>query len=122
MTSRVCLATLVLGALIYVLAPSPVSIAVEGSRFPFEPATVRLKLTIEPDSRNRWVWFGLDDGQTDRPSYVSGHSLNGADEPRTRWREFRDVAAGSYAAFIQVQRVDGTEATARDTVTVQARY
>jgi hypothetical protein len=120
MTRRLCIACLAILGLIYVVTPEPVRITVEGARFPFEPAYVRVRVTVEPDPDNRGLWIGLASvGDVVHGSY---EQLEGDRSPRTRWREFKHVEAGAYVAYAVIERVDGTRAEARDTVTVQARY
>lgn len=83
------------------LAPAPdVSIAVEG-RYGFEPATVRLRVRVEPDSRNRGLAYGVDSADFVSSSW---EDLPGERAPITRWATYRDLPAGEYIAYAEVVR------------------
>ena len=97
-----------------------VQIAVEGGRMRMEPAYIRLRVTVEPHQDNRGLWVGLVDGDYVAASSYEG--LEGGRSPRTRWREFKDMGAGNYDAFVVLERVDGSRIEARDRVTVLSRY
>lgn len=92
-------------------------IAVESGRISFEPAFVRLRIRVEPHPENRALAVGIVSDSFETSSF---EQLDGG-SARTRWREFRDVPAGEYAAFAHLVRSDGSEAVAQDTITVIGR-
>lgn len=84
-----------------ILAPNhPISIAVEG-RLQFEPATIRLKVRVEPDIHNRGLAYGVDSVDFISSSW---EDLPGDRGRITRWATYRDLPAGEYVAWAEVVR------------------
>lgn len=73
----------------------------EGYAIQFAPAYVRLRILVEPDAANRGLYVALVSEGFETSSY---EQLEGMDSPRTRWREFKDVPEGEYAAVAVVER------------------
>ena len=97
----------------------PVSIAVEGSRYQYEPATVRLRVRVERDPANRALTVALVSDGFERSSL---EQLDGTAAPLVRWVEYRDVPFGVYSAVAVVQRTEKGLLRAEDTLTVLGRY
>lgn len=94
----------------------PVAVTVEhGHIFP-EPATIRLRVTVEPAKANRHLWVAIE-----ATGYSTAHyeQLDDA-SPRTRIVEFKDLPGGDYGVFIRVQRAKGRglDLTARESFVV----
>ena len=106
-------------AYVYYATEATLRVTVEGEHFRFEPATIRVRVTVEPDAQNRYLIMALNDG--DVTVGRSDEELRGAAAPRTRWREFKSVPAGEYAAVAVVHRADRSELQARAAVTVLSR-
>jgi hypothetical protein len=84
-------------ALFLSLAPSlnanePVSMAVSPLQS-FAPATLTIRLHVEPDAANRALEVVAESGEYYRSSRIQ---LEGSDAPRTIAFEFRDVPGGNY--------------------------
>lgn len=94
---------------------SPVSIAV-APRTAFEPATFKLRITVEPHPDNRGLLVSFDG-----PGYLRrfGEQLDGDDAPRTRERTIENVPAGEYVIAACVHTTEGHHRCAEaQTVTV----
>jgi hypothetical protein len=79
------------------------------------PASVRLRVVVEPDDDNRILRVSADDGVHFRSSDVQ---IDGSAGPRTSFIEWRDLAAGDYELLARVGRTDGREWTARTVLRV----
>lgn len=80
-----------------------------GHIFP-EPATVRLRVSVEPAPVNRHLWVAIE-----ATGYSAAHYEQlDATSPRTRIVDFKDLPGGDYGVFIRVQRTRGNDLTARD--------
>ena len=101
-----CLA--VVGAVAVGLAPAQATITVVG-HFHTAPATIRLRVRVEPDAANQLLTTVID---ADGFYTSSDEDLTARSRP-TRWVEFRDVPEGFYAATAVVQRVSGRPWRAR---------
>lgn len=99
--------------------PPRVAIAVEGARYQYEPATVRLRVRVERHPENRALTVALISDGFERSSL---EQLDGASAPLTRWIEYRDVPQGVYYAFAVVQRTDKGLLRAVEQVTVMGRF
>lgn len=88
-------------AYLYYSADSGVRVTVESGYFQYEPATIRLKVRVEPDVLNRALSIAIYSDDYERGSL---EELNGADAPITRWIEYRAVPAGEYAAVAVLHR------------------
>ena len=95
----------------------PVSIAVEGARYQYEPATVRLRVRVERDPANRAVIVGIFSDSFERSSL---EELS-ADAALVRWINYTDVPAGEYVVVALLQRASGP-LRAEDRLTVLGRY
>lgn len=96
-----------------VAAPAPVGVVVESGRFVFEPAWIRVRVQVEPDAANRWLVVEMDSGAFYRRS---DEQMEGDRSPRTRWVDWPDTPAGTYAVSATVDR--GAERPWRATTTV----
>jgi len=70
------------------------------------PAYFRIRLTLEPDERNRWVclrWHQTTGGQQEK---TSCWSVQAEQEARTTWKELKELPAGKYAVVAYVVRND----------------
>lgn len=79
-------------------------------RVSFEPATVRLKLTIPPDKAHAFYCLSV---VSDAYDTTSCRQLEGSNEARVRWIEFKDLPAGAYTAVVDIQTSDGRNRQAR---------
>lgn len=95
----------------------PLSITVVGGYFQWEPATIRLKIRVQPDPANRVLLFGIDSDGFVRSSL---EELDG-DSPMTRWVEYQSVPAGEYTAFAIVRRADASDWHATTPMTILSR-
>jgi hypothetical protein len=92
-------------------AAPPVAVVVEHGPMLPHRGTARLKVTVTPHSGNRGLWTAIE-----ATGYSTAHyeQLEGADSPRTRWTEFKDLPDGNYTAWARVVRVkDEHSASAR---------
>ena len=96
----------------------PVSIAVEGGRYQYEPATVRLRVRVARDPANRALTVALVSDGFYRSSL---EQLDGTAAPLVRWVEYRDVPFGVYSAMAVVQQTEKGLLRAEDTLTVLGR-
>jgi hypothetical protein len=85
-------------------APPVATITVEHGPMLPSGATARLRVAIDPRAENRGVWVAIE-----ASGYAAAHyeDLNGANAPRTRWVEFKDLPDGSYTAWVRVIRQHG---------------
>ena len=90
-------------------------IVVESGTYQFAPATVRLRIRVEPDAANRALAVGLI---SDGYETSSLEQLSGAQAPITRWVEYHDIPAGVYAVVATVHRPDADPWRAATAVTV----
>jgi hypothetical protein len=114
------LATLLLAwAVAVALAePPPVAILPEGGYIHVEPASIVVKVTVEPNPDNRHLWVEADGGV-----YRSSYFALSGESPRTRWiREWRDFPAGVYELRATLGTRDGRRQVARAEVTVRGRF
>ena len=100
------------------LSNEPVSIAVEGARYQYEPATVRLRVRVERDPANRAVIVGIFSDSFERSSL---EELPGADAALVRWVDYAGIPAGEYTVIALLQRTSGP-LRAEDRLTVLGRY
>ena len=85
------------------LATAPIAISTTGYYAGYEPATVRVRVTLDPHPDNRILCVAYD-GTGDAGS--SCWDVDGS-APRTTWKEFRSLAAGEYTVMAQVTRAGG---------------
>lgn len=73
------------------------------ARVAFEPASLRVKITVEPQADQRLLIVQADSATGYRRSDVQLEGLGG---PRTQWVEWRDLGAGDYevSASVATQR------------------
>lgn len=104
MTMRTWLLAIVLGANV----AAPISLAVT-PRVGFAPMEVRVRLTIEPDERNRQFCLSLDSNSPGAPSYPgSCLSLEGARAAKTREIWYHGLPPGDYVLSAAVALNDGS--------------
>lgn len=84
-----------------VLLSGPVRVVVEGGHYRYEPAYIRLKITVEPHAANRGLWVQADSGSFATSSY---EQLEGEASSRTRWVVWKDLPAGAYTVTATVDR------------------
>ena len=102
------------------LANEPrVQIALEGPRYQYEPATIRIRITVERDPANRALTVALISEGFETSSL---EELAGVDAPRTRWITYRDVPSGGYTVLAEVQRPSKGLLRAVERVTVLSRF
>lgn len=89
--------------LVTLLAPVPIALYTPGYYVGLEPATVRLRITLDPHPDNRVLCL-VYDGTGDAGS--SCWEVDGT-SPRTSWRELRGLSAGEYQVSARVARVGG---------------
>lgn len=100
--SITCLVILVLAyAFHLVVTDAKLKIVVEGGAFHFAPATVRLRIRVEPDVKNRALAVGIISPDFETSSL---EQLDGDKAPITRWVTYKDVPAGEYAVVAEVYR------------------
>ena len=95
----------------------PVQLTVVSGRVISAPATVMVRIRVEPDPANRVLVLTLTSSGYATRSFMQ---LN-AQSPVTHWREFQNVPAGQYAIVAEVQRSQGETWLVRDRVTVTGR-
>ena len=101
-------AAILVGAAVPSNATDRVAIRLNGYYF-FEPATVRLVVTVEPDKANRLLRIQADGDQFFRSTELS---LEGLAEKRIHTVEFKNLPAGSYAVRAEVLSASGVRAMA----------
>ena len=98
------------------LANEPrVSLVIESGVFAREPAYVRLRVRVEPDTANRALTTALISDEFETSSL---EQLEGAHAPRTRWVQYRNVPAGSYIVSAVVHRPEDRPWRTRATLIV----
>lgn len=120
---RACPLVLIVAA-IYVLLiavrdDAKLRIAVEGAQIQFEPASVRLRIRVEPDPANRALAVGVVGPDFETSSL---EQLEGDRAPITRWRTFTNVPAGEYEVIGELYRPPAPSVLVRARLTVLARY
>lgn len=75
-------------------------IAVEGG-LQFEPATIRLRVRVEPDAANRGLAVGVLSPAFESSSW---EDLPGTNARITRWFTYTGLPAGEYTAVAEVVR------------------
>lgn len=78
-------------------------------RYFMEPATVRITVEVEPDAANRTLRIAADSDEMYRASDLT---LNGADEKRLHFVEFKNLLAGHYTLRAEVLSTEAVRATA----------
>lgn len=78
-------------------------------RYFMEPATVRITVEVEPDADNRTLRIAADGDDMYRASDVT---LNGADEKRLHFVEFKNLLAGQYTLRAEVLATDSVRGMA----------
>ena len=82
----------------------PVAVIVEhGPNLPHR-ATARLRVMVDPSTANRGLWVAIEASGYAAASY---QQLEGAQSPRTRWVEFKDLPDGAYTAWVRLIREHG---------------
>ena len=118
--SFVVLALFCLWLILSAIAKEPrVRVTVESGVYAFEPAFVRLRVTVVPDAANRALTIALI---SDGFETSSLEELPGEQAPRTRWVQYRDVPAGSYTVSAVVHRPDDRSWRAGATLTILPRF
>jgi len=74
--------------------------------FSMAPATIRVVVTVEPDSENRELQVAADSGQFFTSSTIQ---LDGSNAPRSQWIEMKELPAGDYVVEARVRQRDGAE-------------
>jgi len=82
-------------------AGEKVRVTVEGAIMQFEPASVRLRIRVEPDAENRALTVAVLSEGYERSSL---EQLDGADAPISRWITYKGIPAGDYEAVAVVYR------------------
>lgn len=116
---RACPLLIIVAAIYFLLTAvrdDKLRIAVEGGRIQWEPATVRLRIRVEPDKANRALAVGIDSGEFGRSS---AFTLEGERAQRTVWIEYRDVPAGEYVVRAEVYRPSAEPWYASETLTIR---
>ena len=72
--------------------------------FSFEPASVRVRVSVPPDADNRMLRVSADSGSF---FWSSERQLDGADGPKTSEFQCRDLPAGDYSVRAQVVASNG---------------
>lgn len=86
----------------------------------FEPATARIRVTVEPREDYRWLEIVADSGQHFRSS---GQVLEGDRGPRTTWVTWDGLPAGEYEVIAVVFDARGRQvARGRRTARVISRF
>ena len=98
---------------------SRLQLAIEGARYQYEPATVRLRVSVERHPANRALTVALVSDGFERSSL---EQIDGMDSPRTRWVNYRDVPAGNYAVIAILHRPPDRPLRVEDTLTVIGRF
>ena len=76
-------------------------ITVESGYYHTDPATVRLRVRVEPDAENRFVFVEAVSAGFSR---ASAEPLDGIKAPPTYWFEWKGIPAGDYAVIATVER------------------
>jgi hypothetical protein len=117
--ARMTIRSLLVGTLLILGAPAGAgdTLAMHVSpSMAYEPATLAIRLSIEPDSNNRILLVVADSGDFYRSSEIQ---LDGERAPRTNAIWYRSVPAGDYAVQGVLIGADGrTRATVRHAVTI----
>jgi hypothetical protein len=79
------------------------------------PATVRLVVTVEPDTNNRELEIEADSGLFYTSSTVQ---LDGSNAPRLQSFVFKELPAGTYEVQVRVAQRNGNKRQARAECTV----
>lgn len=70
------------------------------------PATFRIRITLEPDARNRYVclqWVQLRPGHAE---HTSCWEVDAEHEAKTTWKDIKEIPAGKYGVTAYVVRND----------------
>lgn len=97
-----------------IAAPERIALVVEYGRYRMAPATIRLRVIVEPNDANRHLVVVVDGPNFYRSSY---EALTGA-SPRTRWFDYRDLPGGDYGVGAAVTDAHGEHFVAHDGLTV----
>lgn len=84
----------------------------------FEPARLRLRITVRPFADQRVVRVETDGGSYSRATELP---LNGEAGPKTLWVDWPNVPAGSYTVTVRVATSTTVVAQDAQTVTVVGR-
>ena len=96
-------------------AQDVVAIRLNEERFT-DPATVRLMVAVEPDARNQTLRV---DANSDDMYSASDVTLNGANEKRLHYFEFRNLQAGQYTLRASVFSGDSVRGVTQRTFQVK---
>lgn len=69
----------------------------------FEPLTIKAHVTVIPDDSNREICVYRLNQDTDEDS-LSCRTLEGANEPKTFWYEWKNLRAGRYVVVVEIRR------------------
>lgn len=69
----------------------------------FEPIDLKLRVTLLPDADNRGMCVGYVNSDSGGELF-SCRSLDGANEPKTFWYDYKRLPAGRYTLVAQVER------------------
>jgi hypothetical protein len=83
-----------------------------------EPATIRVRVRVEPRAEHRALFVSADSGSFYRSS---AFQLEGERAAATHWIEWRDLPAGDYELLAQVSSATRVVARAKTTITVVGR-
>lgn len=112
----IMLVVVAVAATLALTSPARVAVKVEGGAFRFAPASLRLRVTVEPHDENRRLTVEADSGSFYRST---DEDLTGK-SPRTRWIDaYRDFPAGDYVVTATVRTASGEAYSARDRVEIQ---
>jgi hypothetical protein len=70
------------------------------------PAWFRVRITLEPDARNRYLCLQWQQIRSGNAQKIGCWSVDAEREPRTMWKDIKDLAAGKYVVVAYVIRND----------------
>lgn len=94
--------------------PPPIRISVPGT-MGNAPLYLRVRITLEPNERNRWVCLYAQQIQNGSERISHCWEVQAEQEARTSWRELKRLTAGQWDVVAAVLRND-------DTSTLSNRY
>lgn len=108
-TLSTCAAAIALSVVV-VAAPPPISIDVRHGNSGGAPLTVRVRVTVEPDTRNRHMCLSWTQIQGGTQARTSCQEMQGNEEPRTFWQDVKSLSSGKWDLVAFVIRNDDTRA------------
>lgn len=76
------------------------------SQLASSPGYFRLRITVEPDARNRYLCLQWVQTRSGNAEHTGCWEIQAEREPRTTWKDLKELPAGKYAVVAWVIRND----------------